>query len=61
MKQECLNTTSADGSLLRGCCRTLMCRATNSSPELLADREVALLVAVDWEVHAILRQGGLVH
>jgi hypothetical protein len=37
-----------------------MCRATAASPELLADRELATLVAIDWEVQAVLRHGGLV-
>lgn len=40
-------------------CRTLMCRATGTTPELLADRELAALIAIDWEVQAVLRQGGL--
>lgn len=40
--------------------RTLMCRATGASPELLSDRELAALIAIDWEVQAMLRQGGLV-
>lgn len=37
-----------------------MCRATGASPELLGDRELAALIAIDWEVQAVLRQGGLV-
>lgn len=62
--------TSLDRSLAHHCarptpstpatCRTLMCRATSSSPELLADRELAALIAIDWEVQAVLKQGGLV-
>lgn len=37
-----------------------MCRATGTSPELLSDRELAALIAIDWEVQAVLKQGGLV-
>ena len=37
-----------------------MCRATGASPELLADRELAALIAVDWDVQAVLKSGGLV-
>lgn len=41
-------------------CRTLLCRATGASAELLCDREVAALVAMDWGVNALLRSAGLV-
>lgn len=37
-----------------------MCRATGATPELLSDHELAALIAVDWEVQAVLKQGGLV-
>lgn len=37
-----------------------MCRATGASPELLSDRELAALIAIDWEVQAVLKQGGMV-
>lgn len=41
-------------------CSTLMCRATNADAALLSDRELAALVAIDWEVQAVLKKGGLV-
>lgn len=37
-----------------------MCRATNADAALLSDRELAALVAIDWEVQAVLKKGGLV-
>ena len=37
-----------------------MCRATGASAELLSDRELAALIAIDWEVQAVLKRGGLV-
>ncbi|KAL4425423.1 hypothetical protein ABPG75_009439 [Micractinium tetrahymenae] len=40
--------------------RTLMCRATEAVPVLLNDRELAALIAIDWEVQAVLKKGGLV-
>ena len=39
--------------------RTLMSRATNADPAMLADRELAALVGMDWEVNAVLRMYGL--
>lgn len=41
--------------------RTLLCRATGASPELVSDREVAALVAMDWGIDALLRSAGLVN
>lgn len=40
--------------------RTLMSRATNSDPEMLADREIAALVGMDWDVNAVLRSHGFI-
>lgn len=40
-------------------CRTLMSRATGARPDLLADRELAALVGIDWDVNAVLRANGL--
>jgi hypothetical protein len=39
--------------------RTLMTRATGASAALLADRELAALVGMDWEVAGVLRAAGL--
>ncbi|KAL4446744.1 hypothetical protein ABPG77_007988 [Micractinium sp. CCAP 211/92] len=40
--------------------RTLMCKATDAHAALLSDRELAALIAIDWEVQAVLKKGGLV-
>eukprot|EP00887_Chlorella_sp_A99_P003478 scaffold7.g3478.t1 len=40
--------------------RTLLCRATGANAELLNDRELAALIAMDWSVSAVLRSAGLV-
>lgn len=41
-------------------CSTLMCKATDAHAALLSDRELAVLIAIDWEVQAVLKKGGLV-
>lgn len=37
-----------------------MCKATDAHAALLSDRELATLIAIDWEVQAVLKKGGLV-
>lgn len=40
--------------------RALMCKATGANPPLLADCELAALIAMDWEATAVLREHGLI-
>lgn len=40
--------------------RALLARATGARPELLQEREVASLRAVDWRINAALRSADLI-